>query len=58
VSHFTNRSPYPLIHLLRVEMMAKALETFPNPEAIPERNIATLEELGRSEIARRWNKFK
>ena len=58
VSHFTNRSPYPLIHLLRVEMMTKALETFSNPEAIPARNIATLEQLGRSEIVSRWNKFK
>ena len=58
VSHFTNRSPYPLIHFLRVDMMATALATFPNPEAIPERNIATLEELGRPEIESRWNKFK
>jgi hypothetical protein len=39
-------------------MMATALATFPNPEAIPERNIATLEELGRPEIESRWNKFK
>jgi hypothetical protein len=46
LSHFTNRSPYPLIHLLRETMVTTALENYPNPERIPERNIQTLERLG------------
>ena len=46
VSHFTNRAPYPLIHLLRETMVTTALGTYPNPERIPERNIRTLERLG------------
>ena len=46
VSHFTNRAPYPLIHLLRESMVTTALETYPNAERIPERNIRTLERLG------------
>lgn len=45
-SHFTNRSPFPMIHLLREDMVTRALETYPNPEQIPERNIQKLEDLG------------
>ena len=45
-SHFTNRAPFPMIHLLREEMVTRALETYPNPEQIPERNIQKLEDLG------------
>ena len=43
VSHFTNRAPCPLIHLLRETTVTTALETYPNPERIPKRNIQTLE---------------
>ena len=55
VSHFTNRAPYPLIHLLRETMVTTALETYPNPERIPERNIQTLERLGLVGIERLLN---
>ena len=46
LSHFTNRSPYPLIHMLREDMVTRALEAYPSSELIPERNIQTLESLG------------
>ena len=49
-SHYTNRAQFPMIHLLREAMITRALETFPNPEKIPERNIQTLEDLGRERI--------
>ena len=49
-SHFTNRSPFPMIHLLREDMVTRALETYPNPEQIPERNIQRLEGLGRERL--------
>ena len=55
VSHFTNRAPYPLIHLLRETMVTTALENYPNPERIPERNIQTLERLGLAGIERLLN---
>jgi hypothetical protein len=42
-SHYTNRSPYPMIHFLREDMVARALADFPNPQDIPQRNIQTLE---------------
>ena len=49
-SHFTNRAPFPMIHLLREEMVTQALETYPNPQQIPERNIQKLEDLGRERL--------
>jgi uncharacterized protein len=46
VTNFTNRSPYPTIHLLREESIGRAVEAFPEPEAIYEANMQTLRELG------------
>ncbi len=37
-ANFTNRSPYPMLHLLREAGIDDALENFPDPEKIPERN--------------------
>ena len=49
-SHFTNRAPFPMIHLLREDMVTRALEAYSNPEQIPERNIEKLEGLGRERL--------
>ena len=49
-SHFTNRAPFPIIHILREAMVTRALEGFANPEEIPKRNILTLEGLGHERI--------
>lgn len=57
-SHFSNRSPYPVIHFLREDMLTDALDSFANPEQIPQRNISTLEKIGRAEIESRWNKLR
>lgn len=38
-ANYTNRSPYPMLHILREESLAKALANYAEPEAIPERNI-------------------
>ncbi|HEY8857661.1 MAG TPA: DUF1415 domain-containing protein [Rugosibacter sp.] len=46
VSNYTNRSPYPVLHLLREESLARAIQDFPNTAAIYEQNIATLRTLG------------
>jgi hypothetical protein len=53
-SHYSNRAPYPLIHLLREDMVSRALEEFPDPEQIPERNIDALTGIGADELERRW----
>lgn len=53
-SHYTNRSPLPVIHLLRESMMSRVIEAYPDPEAIPGRNIARLRALGIEDIEARW----
>ena len=45
-ANFTNRSPLPMFHLIREEGLAAALESYPDPELIPERNVRRLRELG------------
>ena len=50
LSHFTNRSPYPTIHLLRQDQMTKVLAHVAEPEKIYEDNIRTLEKLGRERV--------
>ncbi len=42
----TNRSPWPMLHLLREASVARAVAAFPDPDAIVGRNIATLQRLG------------
>ncbi|WP_374569155.1 DUF1415 domain-containing protein [Ideonella sp.] len=46
ISNYTNRSPYPTLHLLREASLDRAVEAFPDAESIYERNIETLERLG------------
>lgn len=53
VSNFTNRAPYPTLHLLREDSVARAVAAFPQPETIYQRNIATLKQLGR----KGWSKL-
>ena len=45
-ANFTNRSIYPMLHILREESIEKALEHFPDPDAIPERNVAFARQKG------------
>ncbi len=49
-ANFTNRSPYPMFHLIREQSLEKAVANYPDPEKIPERNIALLREMGTGEI--------
>ncbi|MBB5204650.1 hypothetical protein HNQ51_001964 [Inhella inkyongensis] len=46
ISNYTNRSPYPTLHLLREESIDRAVAAFPEPDSIFDANIATLEKLG------------
>jgi uncharacterized protein len=45
-ANYTNRSLYPMLHLLREESMANVLDRYPEPDGIPERNIAFAREKG------------
>ena len=46
ITNFTNRSPYPTLHLIREASIDRAVDAFPDPEAIFETNMQTLENLG------------
>lgn len=46
VTNFTNRSPYPTLHLLREDSIDRAVAAFPDAEAIFEVNMQTMEQLG------------
>ena len=46
MSNATNRSPFPTLHLLREDSVERAVAAFPEAEAIFERNIQTLQDLG------------
>ncbi|MCE9678966.1 DUF1415 domain-containing protein [Shewanella sp. AS1] len=45
-ANYTNRSPYPALHIIREASMEKALAEYNEPETIPERNIAFAERKG------------
>ncbi len=46
ISNFTNRAPYPTLHLLREDSIDQAVEAFPDAARIFEQNVKTLEKLG------------
>jgi hypothetical protein len=45
-ANYTNRSPYPMLHILREESITHALKRFPNPEQIPQQNVVHARQLG------------
>ena len=49
-SHFTNRAPHPVIHIIREAEMELALAHHPDPESIPQTNIDTTEALGEAAL--------
>ena len=46
IGNYTNRSPFPTLHLLREESIDRAVEAFPDPESIFGENLRSLERLG------------
>ena len=53
IENYTNRSPYPILHLLREESVERAVEAFPDTARIYKKNIETLRRLGREG----WNRL-
>lgn len=49
-SNYTNRSPFPTLHLIREERLEQILEHYESPEQIPEQNIALMEKMGRAKV--------
>lgn len=54
-ANYSNRSPMPLLHLLREDSLTEALAGIAHPERIPARNQAHLRKLGLEEIRRRFS---
>ena len=46
ITNCTNRAPYPTLHLLREDSVDRAVAAFPNPGAIFENNMQTMQDLG------------
>ena len=53
MENYTNRSPYPTLHLLRESSVDKAVAAFPEADQIFEKNITTMKQLGHEG----WNKL-
>ena len=56
IGNYTNRAPFPTLHLLREASIARAVAAFPDAETIYERNIETLQELGHAGWDALWQK--
>jgi len=52
-ANYTNRSPYPMFHLIREDSLGKAVDSYGNTDDIYERNIQVLRTLGRAG----WNRL-
>lgn len=48
--NYTNRSPYPMLHLLREASVERAIDGHPDIDAVPSRNIGRMNELGRDHL--------
>ena len=56
IGNFTNRAPFPTLHLLREASIERAVAAFPEAETIYQRNIETLEALGKAGWDALWDK--
>ncbi|MBD3670157.1 MAG: DUF1415 domain-containing protein [Gammaproteobacteria bacterium] len=50
--NYTNRSPYPMLHLLREESVERVLESYPDADTIPAHNIEKMNDLGTKTLRR------
>ena len=50
VENYTNRSPYPMLHLLREQSLERSIAGYPDTEQIPLCNIAMMRRLGSARI--------
>ena len=52
--NYTNRSPYPMVHILRESSVTQAVDAAANIALIPKRNTDTLNQLGVEVLIKRW----
>lgn len=54
IANFTNRAPYPTLHLLRASSIARAVAAFPDAADIYEKNMETLRRMGHAGWQQLW----
>lgn len=54
IENYTNRSPYPMLHLLREASIERAVAAVPDTAEIYRRNIRTMRNLGHAGWRRLW----
>lgn len=52
-ANYTNRSPYPIFHIIREASIEKALQHYPDAELIPERNVVKARAIGLEGMAKK-----
>ncbi len=50
IENYTNRSPYPILHLLREDSIERAISQYPDVNQIPVRNIALMKSMGSDKV--------
>ncbi|SDO11663.1 DUF1415 domain-containing protein [Vreelandella arcis] len=55
-ANYTNRSPHAMVHLLREESVAQAIDHYGDTAAIPERNVAMLNAMGSEAVEHLWQR--
>ena len=55
IEHYSNRSPFPMLHLLREASIDRAVAAFPDASAIYGKNILTLRDLGHDGWRALWH---
>lgn len=48
--NYTNRSPYPVLHLIREESLERAIADYPDIDQVPARNVELMNELGADKL--------
>ena len=56
--NYTNRSPYPILHLLREKSLTVAIDAYPGADNIPNNNIKLMNELGGEYLKNNWGQSK
>jgi len=55
--NYTNRSPYPMLHLLREASLDRAIKDYPDVEQIPARNIVIMNDMGQVNLQALFSSF-
>jgi len=48
--NYTNRSPYPMLHLIREASLERVIEDYPEVDQIPVRNVALMNDMGQDKL--------